>query len=159
MARAKRRKCAFCKTPLPADAHRARKYCDDYCRRGKPRPVEPVEEQLLGDVQAATEEAIDAADHLTKKDAGAIAALRYLARKIDTESALREMALQYADEHETKPPPVDNVSVPTYLKYCESLGLTPAGRAKLVEKAGEASGGSQGSGTLSGIRGAVPRPA
>lgn len=75
----------------------------------------------------ATEVAIKAAEHLTEMDAGAVAALRRLARLIDQPVV-----------------PNDNVSVPTYLKYCESLGLTPAGRLKLaaVEKKPEASGGS-----------------
>jgi hypothetical protein len=92
----------------------------------------------MGSVEEATEASIRAATHLTTLDQGAVEALRTLARKIDTEADLRDLALGYAEEHKQKPPSVDNVSVPTYLKYCESLGLTPAGRARLPEKKSEA---------------------
>lgn len=106
----------------------------------------------MGPVAKATNEAIAAAKHLTKQDAGAVATLRFLATKIDTEAELRDLALRWAEEHNQKPPSVDNVSVPTYLKYCESLGLTPAGRAKMPEKK-EPSGGK-----LNSLR-SVPKPA
>jgi len=95
----------------------------------------------MGEVEEATEASIKAATHLTSADLGAVQALRMLARKIDTEDELRGLALDYAAEHKQKPPSVDNVSVPTYLKFCESLGLTPAGRGRLPEKKPEASGG------------------
>ncbi len=86
-------------------------------------------------VSEATEKAIAAASgHLTDMDAGALQTLRALARKIDTEQELRDRALEWADSHDAKPPAVDNVSIPTYLKYCESLGLTPIGRKALGEK-------------------------
>jgi hypothetical protein len=97
----------------------------------------------VGDVVDATEEALAAAGHLTKMDRGAIETLRVLARKIDTEDDLRDKALNYAEAHEQKPPAVDNVSIPTYLKFCESLGLTPAGRLKLGP-AKETAGGKLG---------------
>lgn len=91
-------------------------------------------------ISDATERAIAAASsHLTDMDAGALEALRALARKIDTEQALRDLALESAEENKSKPPAVDNVSIPTYLKYCESLGLTPVGRKTLGEK--KATGG------------------
>lgn len=72
-------------------------------------------------VKEATQFALKAAEHLTKMDAGAIAALLKLADKID-----------YLMDHDgmSEDGKFDNVSIPTYLKYCESLGLTPAGRAK-----------------------------
>ena len=95
----------------------------------------------MGEVEQATENSIKAATHLTDLDKGAVECLRTLARKIDTEAELRELALEYAEERQQKPPPVDNVSVPTYLKFCESLGLTPAGRARLPEKKPEGPGG------------------
>ena len=158
MAKAKRRRCEFCGGPLPKDARANQRYCSTDCRNGKqPEQVE----QTMGEVARATEEAIAAAqDQLTAKDSGALAALRFLARKIDTEAELRELALQWAADNGGKPPPVDNVSVPTYLKYCEALGLTVASRAALeAKKAGDSGGGNQGGGSLSGIRGAVPRPA
>jgi hypothetical protein len=88
----------------------------------------------VGPIERATRASLRAATHLTPVDKGAVETLKMLARKIDTEDQLRDMALAWAEEHKQKPPPVDNVSVPTYLKYCESLGLTPAGRGRLPEK-------------------------
>ena len=79
-------------------------------------------------VRQATEDAVNAAEHLTKMDAGAVAALLKLADQID-----------YLYEHGTSEDgKFDNVSVPTYLRYCESLGLTPAGRGKAVRPAATA---------------------
>lgn len=72
---------------------------------------------------AATEASISAALHLADEDAGAVEALRTLARRID------EVGERF-----------DNVTLPTYLKFCESLGLTPAGRKSLGDKR-EAPGG------------------
>lgn len=99
-------------------------------------------------IAEATEAAIQAATHLTPMDQGAVETLRFLAVKIDTESDLRELALAYAEAHEQKPPAVDNVSIPTYLKYCESLGLTPVARKALTEK----KQGAQGGGKLAHLR-------
>ena len=95
----------------------------------------------MGDVADATESAIAAASHLTPMDVGAVETLRTLARKIDTEDELRGLALDYAAELQQKPPSVDNVSIPTYLKFCESLGLTPAGRLRLGDPKKEPTGG------------------
>lgn len=99
-------------------------------------------------VAEATEAAIAAASHLTEMDQGTVETLRFLAVKIDTESELRALALAWAEEHEQKPPAVDNVSIPTYLKFAESLGLTPAGRKVLTEK----KQGAQGGGKLAHLR-------
>lgn len=66
-----------------------------------------------------------------KVSAGPIAALRKLAEQIDHPD------FPVVDGR------LDNVSIPTYLKYCESLALTPAGRVKLGEKK-EAPGGKLG---------------
>lgn len=63
----------------------------------------------------ATERSIRAASHLTDLDAGAVAALRALAARVAT-----------AD------PEKDNVTLPSYLKYCEALRLTPASRGVTV---------------------------
>ena len=101
----------------------------------------------------ATEAAIKAATHLTVMDQGAVEALRFLAKKIDTEDTLRDMALEWAAEDEKRrPPSVDNVSIPTYLKFCESLGLTPAGRLRL-----DLGGKAPTNGKL-GKLSSVPRP-
>ena len=62
-------------------------------------------------VVEATERSIKAATHLTDLDAGAVAALRALAVRIGT-----------AD------PEKDNVTLPTYLKFCAALKLTPESR-------------------------------
>jgi len=93
----------------------------------------------MGSVLDATERAIKASK-LTSMDVGAVAALRVLALKIDTEAELREIALAYAEENHLKPPSADNVSIPTYLKFCESLGMTPAGRVRLNAKKETAGG-------------------
>ncbi len=100
--------------------------------------------RTAGPVERATNASIRAATHLTPADAGAIAALKILARKIDTEDELRERALDYAREHQTKPPSVDNVSLPTYLKFSAELGLSPAGRGRLPERKGAGGGGKRG---------------
>lgn len=98
--------------------------------RSRSRASTPAANPILADPSAslvdATERALADATHLTGKDAGAVQALRVLARKIDTEANLRELALQYAEEYDMKPPHVDNVSIPTYLKYATALGLIPA---------------------------------
>lgn len=94
-----------------------------------------------------TEKAIAAAEHLSDMDAGAVAALRVLAVKIDG------FAEENDETTEDSRTGLDNVTIPTYLKFCESLGLTPAGRAKLAEKKPEVKGGKLG--RLS----SVPKPA
>lgn len=105
----------------------------------------------MGDVVDATEEAIGAAKHLTPQDSGVVAALRALARKIDAQDDYFEALLEDAESRNGKPPSVDNVSLPTYLKYSESLGLTPAGRERLTDK--PVAGGTGRLGKLQAIAG------
>lgn len=83
----------------------------------------------------ATEKAFQAAAHLTAADAGSMAALLALARKIDAWDVIVDWAFEDAAEDESRPkiPSNDNVSIATYLKGCEQLGLTPAGRAALTK--------------------------
>lgn len=83
----------------------------------------------------ATEKAFQAAAHLTAADAGSMAALLALARKIDAWDIIVDWAFEDAAEDESRPkiPSNDNVSIATYLKGCEQLGLTPAGRAALTK--------------------------
>jgi hypothetical protein len=89
------------------------------------------------DLVAETERAIAAADHLTDMDAGAIEALRALARKIQAWDRIVEFALEDAGGDRPSVPQNDNVSLSAYLKYCDQLGLSPAGRKSLdVKKAG-----------------------
>lgn len=95
----------------------------------------------MGELEAATKAALEAAQHLTKQDAGATEALLTVARKVDQDEERWALALQWAEAMKVKPPARDNVSLPTYLKFCESLGLTPAGRTKLGETKSEAPGG------------------
>lgn len=107
----------------------------------------------------ATEVAIKAAaDYLTDKDAGALQALRVLAAKIDTDDDVREAYLEMLNSDDApswaKPMQVDNVSIPTYLKYCESLGLTPAGRLKFGETKE-----ARPVGKLASIQGGIRKPA
>lgn len=83
-------------------------------------------------VEDATRRSIKAAHDLDDLDAGAVAVLLELARAIDV------MAANDGLRPDGK---LDNVSVPTYLRFCESLGLTPAGRARLTEKKPEGAGG------------------
>lgn len=86
-------------------------------------------------VLEATDASIKAATHLGQMDAGAVAVLRSLARTID---AISDGA-QAADD-DGRPRSLDNVTVPTYLKACDALGLTPAGRVRLEEKKEPAGG-------------------
>lgn len=109
----------------------------------------------MGSLVEATEAAIKAADHLTPADDGAVQALRLLARKIDAWDVIVSWALDdVADRDGGRPvvPANDNVSIPSYLKYCEQLGLTPQGRVKLPKKDEE-----KPSGKLGKLR-AIPRP-
>lgn len=102
----------------------------------------------MPDLVDATERAIEAAKHLTTADDGAIEAMRALARKIDAwdqvvQYALDDLAGEEAKGARPKVPQNDNVSISAYLKYCDQLGLTPAGRKALeIDKGGE-SGGSK----------------
>lgn len=105
----------------------------------------------------ATASAVEAATHLTPADDGAVAAMLALARKIDAWDQIVEYALDdiagAAKGARPAVPQNDNVSLSAYLKFCDQLGLTPAGRAKLVEKKPEGKGGKLG--RLS----SVPKPA
>lgn len=85
------------------------------------------EELAAGGVLAATRRAIEHADHLTVMDAGVVAVLLRLADAID---AIDENGLNPAGK-------LDNVSIPTYLKYASALGLSVEGR-KATTKAEEA---------------------
>jgi hypothetical protein len=102
----------------------------------------------VGDVRDAFDESVEAATHLTPVDAGAIAAARALADKIDAWDVIVDWALDdLADEPRPGGRPAvpanDNTSLPTFLKYCESLGLTPTARAKASKPKGATAGGSR----------------
>jgi hypothetical protein len=96
----------------------------------------------MTDLVGATERAIAAAGHLTAMDEGALEALRALARKIDAWDVIVGWALGDVAESGGKARPAvpqnDNVSISAYLKYCDQLGLSPAGRKALaLRKEGE----------------------
>jgi len=97
-------------------------------------------------VSDALERSIRNAKHLRAKDAAAVAAARKLARKIDAWDVIVDWAIDDADQAgdgaRPKVPANDNTSLPTFLRFCESLGLTPAGRSKL-EMPKEGGGGGK----------------
>ena len=98
---------------------------------------------IVGSLVDATEEMIGAAGHLTDQDAGMIAAIRALALKIDVaDDYFRELAEQAAIRKH-RPPSQDNVSLPTYLKYCAELLLTPASRERTPPAKTGGTGGSK----------------
>lgn len=82
-----------------------------------------------GVVLAEVDRAVKAADHLTDMDLGTVAVLRDLAKTIDG------MPLRDAEA------PLDNVTIPTFLKYADALGLTPLSRLKFTK--GEERSGSK----------------
>ena len=111
----------------------------------------------------ATNKAIKAATHLQPKDRGAVQALRMLARKIDT---MEDFYQTLCDDYESRglrPPSQDNVSIPTYLRYSESLGLTPKTEKVPVKRTPEkkkeedaANDKSAAGPSLSLLRGGIP---
>lgn len=85
-----------------------------------------------GRVRTAFDTSVEAAGTaLTALDAGVIEAARALADKIDAWDRIVEWALDDANQDGTGRPKVpqnDNVSLASFLKYCDALGLTPAQR-------------------------------
>ncbi|QSZ47220.1 hypothetical protein [Arthrobacter sp. D5-1] len=72
--------------------------------------------------QAITSGALD--ENLS---AGPVAAVLALARKIDGWDAVVEAAMEDREDGAKLPIPLhDNTSIPTYLRYCEALQLTPS---------------------------------
>lgn len=90
-------------------------------------------------LEEAFEASVSAASHLTDADAAAIEAARALARKIDAWDVIVDWAVEDAAESESRPkvPQNDNVSLASFLKFCDALGLTPAARNS-VKPAGPA---------------------
>lgn len=86
----------------------------------------------------ATEESVRAAVAAGVLDpvlsAGPVEAVLALARKIDGWDAVVELAVEQRVDGQRLPVPLhDNTSIPTYLKFCEALRLTP-GAVKVAEK-------------------------
>lgn len=80
-------------------------------------------------IAEALEQSIAAAAHLTERDAGAVAATRALAAKIDAWDVIVGWAMDDISGGDSsgrpKVPQNDNTSLPTFLKYLEALGLIP----------------------------------
>lgn len=78
-------------------------------------------------VSDALERALRNAKHLRARDAATVAAARALAWKIDNWETLAEAAIMESHEDGGRPkvPQNDNVSLASFLKYMDALGLTP----------------------------------
>lgn len=78
-------------------------------------------------VSEALERALRNAKHLRARDAATVAAARALAWKIDNWDSLAKVAIMEAEEGGGRPkvPQNDNVSLASFLKYMDALGLTP----------------------------------
>lgn len=86
-------------------------------------------------VHEATLMAIAAAPYVDRvgADAGTVEAMLALAKKIDAWDEIVELAMDQTEEGRKPTVPVhDNTSLPTFLRYCEALGLTPATRKALA---------------------------
>lgn len=79
-------------------------------------------------VAESLERSIANAKHLRASHASAIAAARALARKIDAWDVIAQWAVDDAKDSGGRPrvPANDNVSIASYLKYLEALGLLPS---------------------------------
>lgn len=85
-------------------------------------------------VSAALETALSAATHLDEEHAATVAAARALAAKIDAWQTIVEWALDDAAVADKRPavPANDNTSLPTFLKFMESLRLVPQALPKTI---------------------------
>lgn len=82
-------------------------------------------------VSEALERGLRNAKHLRARHAPVVAAARALARKIDAWDVIVEWALDDAAQGKGRPavPANDNVSIASFLKYLDALGLTPEDEA------------------------------
>ena len=107
--------------PLGVDRARGRFPPSLMVKPGVAREREvPLMDLKLMSVEDALEIALTAATHLTDLDLGAVAALRIVAKMLD-DPEFPMVAGKF-----------DNTSMGSFLKYSESLGLTPGGRGELV---------------------------
>lgn len=93
--------------------------------------------KIRGSIEEAALRSVKAATHLGPQDAAAVAAMLTLARQLDV---LAEFDFVREDGK------LDNVSMPTFLRYLTELGLTPPSRAKRDGDVGQK--GGTGGGTL-----------
>ena len=94
-------------------------------------------------LEAALDRSLESATHLTQLHAATVRAARDLARKIDAWSVIVDWALEDVsdgDGNTGRPavPANDNVSLASFLKYMNDLGLTPQVAPKAVGKAAPA---------------------
>lgn len=89
-------------------------------------------------VTAALERGLRNAKHLRAKHAPVVAAARSLAKKIDAWDIIVDWAIEDAAERGGRPavPANDNVSIASFLKYLDALGLTPESEAPAVSTPG-----------------------
>ena len=102
----------------------------------------PVRNALDKALMAAREQGV-----VSDLDAGTIRAAQALADKIDAWDQIVEWAFKDQREAEaSRPavPPNDNVSLASFLKYMNDLGLTPAARAAVGRAAGKGGGAPVG---------------
>lgn len=78
-------------------------------------------------LEAALDRSLRNAKHLRAVHAGTVKAARMLARKIDAWETIVAWALDEANQECKRPsvPQNDNVSIASFLKYMDALGLTP----------------------------------
>lgn len=87
-------------------------------------------------LEAALDRSLKNATHLRAVHAGTVKAARLLARKIDAWDQIVEWAIEdAAGEGRPAVPQNDNVSIASFLKYMDTLGLTPPPAAKVVAPA------------------------
>lgn len=81
-------------------------------------------------LEAALDRSLKNATHLRAVHAGVVKAARLLARKIDAWDVIVEWAIEDAEERGKGARPAvpqnDNVSIASFLKYMDTLGLTPS---------------------------------
>ena len=90
-----------------------------------------------GDLVQSTKSAITSArkaGNLADADMASCVAILELATKIQVQDDYFDALMMDAIENGRRPPSQDNVSMPTFLKYAEALGLTPSCRAKTAPK-------------------------
>jgi hypothetical protein len=108
-----------------------------------------------------TDAAIKKAEHLKDPQyAGAVEAIRALARKIDAWDTLVQWAMEDIEDVRGARPAVpqnDNVSLASYLKYSEALGLTPAAQNMIPRKADAPTAAKKRGGALASVSN-IPRP-
>lgn len=106
--------------------------------------------------ESGVEASITAATHLTPADAAAVAALRVLAKKVDSLADSTAGVSDDGELTEDRKRGLDNVTLPTFLKFCSELGLTPAGRHAIEGKKTESKSSGGRLAHLKSVQGGRP---